>query len=137
MAITIGESLAGFPGFLLHFAVALLLLGLFCIVYAGVTPYPEFKLIREGKVAPAISFSGAVLGFVIPLGSAIAESVSFVDMVIWALVALAAQILVFFALRFAFAGLVRDIADDRRGPAIFLGVMSVAVGMLNSACMTY
>lgn len=136
-SLTMMESLAGLGSFLGYLASAVVLLALFCLVYGRVTPYPEFSLIKEGKVAPAVSFSGALLGFVCPLASSISHSVSLPDMVIWALIALVVQIAVFLALRLCFAGLCRDIADDRPAAAILLGGLSLAAGILNAACLSY
>ncbi|QEM69934.1 DUF350 domain-containing protein [Geobacter sp. FeAm09] len=135
--VTMAESLGGLNGFLLHFLAAVVLVALFSALYVWITPYAEFRLIREGKVAPAISFGGALLGFVIPLAGAISESVSFLDMLVWSVVALVVQVLVFLALRSCCAGLCRGIADDQRAPAILLAVLSVAAGILSAACMTY
>ena len=81
----ISQSLAGLPSFLLYFALGIAVFAAFCVVYAAVTPYDELALIREGNVAAAISLGGAVLGFVLPLASAIAHSVGPVDMVVWGL----------------------------------------------------
>ena len=68
------ESLSGLYAFLGYFAASAALLVLFCAVYLRVTPYPELRLVREGKTAPAVSFGGAVLGFVVPLAGAIAHT---------------------------------------------------------------
>jgi len=135
--LTIAESLTGLGNFIAYFGSGAALLTFFCLVYGWVTPYPEFSLIREGKVAPAISFSGALLGFVIPLASVISHSVALLDMVIWALVALVVQVLVFLGLRLFAGDLAQDIANDRPAPAILLAVLSLAAGIINAACMTY
>ena len=134
---TLADSLAGANGFFLHFLAAVVLVALFCAIYVRITPYAEFALIREGKVAPSVSLSGALLGFVIPLASAISQSVSFVDMLVWAVIALLVQVLVFLLLRCCLAGLCREIAADRLAPAILLGVLSLGAGILSAACMTY
>jgi len=131
------DILAGANGFFLHFSAAIILTGLFARLYIWITPYDEFKLIREGKIAPALTFSAALLGFVLALAGAISNSVSFVDMLIWAGVALFVQVLVFAGLRIAFADLRRRIADDELGPAIVLAGFSLAAGLLNAACMSY
>jgi putative membrane protein len=136
-SVTVAQSLTGLDSFFTHLIAAFALMALFCLIYVRVTPYPEFRLIREGNVAPAMSFSGAFLGFVAPLFSAIATSVSFTDMVIWALVALVVQILVFLILRILFTGLSADVADNKTAPAILLGVISLAAGLVNAACMIY
>lgn len=136
-ALTIMDSLAGLGNFLGYFTAAVLLLVLFSLVYGRVTPYSEFSLIKAGKVAPAVSFVGALLGFVAPLASAITHSVALLDMIVWALVALVVQIAVFLALRLLFADLCREIAADHLSAAILLGGVSFAVGILNAACMSY
>jgi putative membrane protein len=134
-SVTVVESLEAVNGYFLHFLAGVILVLVFSAVYIRMTPYPEFKLIREGNVAPAVSFSGALLGFVISLASAISQSVSFLDMMVWALVALVVQVLVFLALRFFFTDLSRSIAANNIAPAILLGVLSLAAGILNAACM--
>lgn len=131
------ESLSGLYAFLGYFAASVVLLVLFCVVYLRVTPYPELRLVREGKTAPAISFGGAIIGFVQPLASAIAHSVGLEDMALWALVALLVQVTVFLLLKIFFSGLVRGIAEDRLGAAILVALFSIATGMLNAACMTW
>ena len=131
------ESLGGLNDFFLHFLAAVLLVAVFVFIYAWITPYAEFKLIREGNVAPAVSFSGALLGFVLPLANTIAESTSFADMLIWAVIALVVQVLIFLVLRTCFKDLCRGIGANELGPAILLGVFSLAAGILNAACLTY
>src|SRR5690242_18829599 len=136
-SITIMESLGGLNAFFLNFLAAVVLTLFFAALYVWITPYAEFRLIHEGKVAPAISFSGALLGFVIPLASAITHSVSFLDMLVWAVVALVVQVLVFLVLRACLGDLCRQIADNEPAPAILLGVLSLSAGILNAACLTY
>lgn len=136
-SLTIMDSLAGLGSFLSYFGAAILLLLLFCLLYGSVTPYPEFRLIKEGKVAPAVSFLGAMLGFITPLASAISHSVSFSDMIVWALIALLVQIGVFLLIRLLFRDLCGKIAADSLAAAILLGGVSAGVGILNAACMTY
>lgn len=135
--LTVTDSLAGLGNFLRYFTSAVLLLLLFAMIYGRVTPYSEFRLIKEGKVAPAVSFVGALLGFVAPLASAITHSVALLDMIIWAVVALVVQIAVFLVLRLIFADLCNEIAADRLSAAILLGGVSFIVGILNAACMSY
>ena len=91
----IWQSIAGFPLFLLYFATAVALLVLFVAIYIRVMPHRELALIREGNVAAALSLSGALIGFVLPLASAVAHSVNPVDMVVWGVVALLVQLAVY------------------------------------------
>lgn len=131
------QSLAGLPAFLSYFAAAIGLLALFLLIYVFMTPYREITLIRQGNTAAAASLSGAILGFVLPLASAIAHSVGLADMAIWGLVALIIQLLVYLAARLLLPDLARDVPAGKVATGVFLGALSLAIGMLNAACMTY
>jgi len=133
------DSLSGIAVFALYFCVALLLLMVFKWVYVLITPHDEWKLVKqENNTAAAIGFIGAVIGFSLALSSAASNSVSLVDFAIWGLVALAAQSLAFLMVRFLFMPkVVQRINDNEVSAGIILGGVSVAVGLLNAACMTY
>lgn len=134
--MTIEQSLAGLPAFLLYFSLALALLVLFLAVYLAVTPYRELTLIREGNAAAAISLGGAVIGFVLPLGRAVTQSVSALDLVSWGLVALVVQVVVFFIVGKLMPRFVEAIKEGRIAGAILLASLAIGVGMLNAASMT-
>jgi len=137
MQDTMLESLSGLIGFCKYFAAAIGFVVIFCQVYCWITPYDELKLVREGKVAPAISFGGALIGFILPLYSAITHSVGFIDMLIWAAVAMVVQLTVFGIVRLFFRGLVREIENDQTAAATLLAFFAAAIGLLNAASMTY
>ena len=125
------------PSFLGFFAGALVLLAVFFVIYLLVTPHREMRLIRAGNVAAAVSLSGAILGFVIPLAGVIVNSVNLVDAAVWGCVALVIQVLAFVAARLLLPGLVAQIEAGQLAPAILVGTLSLAVGVLNAACVTY
>ncbi len=129
-------SLSGFPAFILYFITAMALLGIFIYIYTRLTPYREFELIGRGNSAAAYSFGGAVLGFCLPLSSAIMHSVSLTDMVIWALISFVIQFSVYLFVRVIFPTIAHDIQSDQVSKGIFLGVLSIAVGLINAACMS-
>lgn len=135
--VKILEFLQNADYFFLHFVTAVALTAVFVVCYTWITPFAEFRLIKAGKTAPALTFCGALLGFVLPLSSAIANSVSYFDMVIWAVLALIVQIGVFFMVRSGLAGLCQKITDDELAPAVLLATIAIATGLLNAACMTY
>jgi putative membrane protein len=137
MNSTLLASLSGLFGFCTYFGAALVFVFLFCLVYCTMTPYNELKLIRQGNTSAAISLGGALLGFVLPLHSAITHSVGFVDMLIWAMIAMLVQVAIFGSVRLFFRSLVRDIENDRTAAATLLAFCSVSIGILNAACMTY
>lgn len=135
----IQASLAGLPNFLLYFFFSLGLLLAFKFIYVLITPHDEWKLVKEDKnIAAAIGFIGAMIGFSLALGSAISHSVSLGDFAIWGVVALFAQTVAFAIVRFIFMPrIVERINDNEISAGIILGGVSVAVGVLNAACMTY
>lgn len=130
-------SLGGFGSFLLYFALAVVFVVVYLAIYVRVTPYRELALIREGSAAAAASLSGSLLGFVLPLASAVIHSVNALDMAVWAAVALVVQIVVYLVVRTLLPGIVRHIPEGRVGAGVFLGAVSLAAGILNAACMTY
>lgn len=130
-------SLETLPTFLAYFALAVGFLAVFLVIYTSLTPHPEWTLIRHGNTAAATSLVGAALGFCLPLASAVAHSVGLVDMAVWAGVALAIQILAFLTLRLVLGDMCGAIARGEMAAAVMLGGGSLAVGLLNAACLTY
>ena len=135
----ITQSLAGLGNFALYFAVSIALLFIFKILYAFVTPHDEWKLVKEEKsIAAAVGFGGAMVGFSLALAGAATNAVSLVDFALWGAVALIAQLLAFALLRFTFMPkIVERINNNEISAGIKLAAMSVAVGLLNAACMSY
>lgn len=129
--------LATLPSFLAYLGAALALLAVFVAIYVQVTPYDELRLIREGNVAAAVSLSGAVLGFAMPIANVIAHSDTLLDLAVWGIVAGAVQLAAWALARVALPTLKDDIAANRVAPAILVAALSLTVGLINAACMTY
>ncbi|MBO9557703.1 MAG: DUF350 domain-containing protein [Caulobacter sp.] len=125
----------------LAFVVAFVAAGLFTvifkIVYQWVTPYNEAKLIREGNVAAALALGGALVGYVLPLASALSNTVSLLEFCAWAALAGVLQIAAFTLVRVV---VMKDVAARIEKGEIAAGVyllsISLVVGVLNAACMT-
>ena len=122
--------------FVIYFGVAILLLAAFIAAYTLVTPVREFALIREGNTAVAVSFGGAVIGFALPLASAIAHSQTLASTVIAAAVALVAQLLCFAVLRLIRRDATAALIRGEMAEGVLTGALSVALGILNAACLT-
>ena len=137
LARHIFDSFAGFDEFLAYLAASLVLLGLFVAIYIRVTPYREIALIREGNMAASFSLSGSIVGFIIPLASAVQHSVSLVDMAIWGLIAMLVQIAAFIVAKLLIPSITDDIPANKTSAGFFLGCLSLGVGLLNAACMSY
>jgi putative membrane protein len=131
------DSFAGFDDFLVYLAVSLAFLAVFVSIYIHVTPYREISLIREGNMAASFSLSGSLLGFIVPLASAVQHSVGLVDMAIWGLIAMMVQIAAFIVVKLLIPSITQDIAAGKGAQGFFLGTLSLGVGLLNAACMSY
>lgn len=130
-------TLNGLPFFLAYFAVATALFVAFAFVYSWVTPHDEFELIRANNVSAALAYGGALIGFALPLSSAISHSLSLLDCAIWGLVALVVQVLTFFVLRVVVRQLPERITRGEIAAGALSAAVAIAVGQINAACMTY
>ena len=133
------DSLAGLANFAMYFAISIVYLFIFKIVYAFVTPHDEWKLVKEQqKVSAAIGFGGAMIGFSLALASAASNSLGLIDFTLWGVVAVIAQSFAFALLRFTFMPKIAErINNNEISAGVMLAAVSVAVGLLNAACMTY
>jgi putative membrane protein len=129
-------SLANLPNFLLYFGVSVLLFVAFLAAYTRVLPLHEWRLIREGNTAVALTLGGAMIGFAMPLAVAIVRSGNLADMAVWAVVSLLLQLLCFGALRLLRRDAGAALARGDMAEATLLASGSIALGMLNAACLT-
>ncbi|MDB5415630.1 MAG: Membrane protein with domain [Rubritepida sp.] len=132
------DHLATLPAFLTWFPLCALLLAAFAAVYIRVTPWAELRLIRAGNVAAAVSFSGAILGYALVVGSVMLHAVSRSDLIIWGIVGLVVQILAFFVARALLGGdLDTRMEEGQLSSGIMLASTSLAAGVLNAATMVF
>jgi putative membrane protein len=131
------QSLAGLPAFLVYFCTATVAVVIYLFVYTRITPHDEFKLIRDNDPAAAVALGLSLLGFTLPVVSAIAHSSNIVDCLVWSLVALIVQIAVYYVIKIPVPNLSAKIAAGEMAPAIWLGLSSLAAGALNAASMIY
>ncbi|WP_296743676.1 DUF350 domain-containing protein [Mesorhizobium sp.] len=131
------QSLAGLPAFLVYFCTALVAVILYLFVYTRITPHDEFKLIRDNIPGAAISLGLSLLGFTLPVISAMTHAANVIDCLIWSAIALIVQIIAYFIVRIPVPDLSKRIAAGELAPAIWLGLSSLAAGALNAASMIY
>jgi putative membrane protein len=124
--------------FALYFGTALLAWGLSLALYMAITPYAELALVRQGNRAAAWSLTGTALGLALPLASLVAHAVSLADLAAWALLALLAQLLLWLLARRLLVPELREaIQADRQSVGMLLGALSLGLGLLNAASLTY
>lgn len=131
------QSLAGLPAFLAYFCTALVAVVLYLFVYTRVTPHDEFQLIRDNVPGAAISLGLSLLGFALPVISAMTHAANILDCLIWSVIALIVQVAVYFIVKIPVPNLSSRIASGELAPAIWLGLSSLAAGALNAASMIY
>ena len=134
-------DITAFANGALHFALAFLAAGgftlIFKAIYRWITPHDEGALIRAGNPAAAITLGGALLGYVIPLASALTHTVSLPEFVAWAALAGIIQIATFWIIRHvALKDVSARIERGEIATAIYVFAISVSVGILNAACMS-
>ena len=106
------ESIQGFVPFISYFGLGYVLVLAFLFLYTLVTPHCEWTLMKENNAAAATAFSGAFIGFTLPVASAAINSVSLVDFAIWGVIAGLMQLITFFLVRLYMPKLSEKIADD-------------------------
>jgi putative membrane protein len=120
----------------MYFGAAIGVLLLFVTVYTRLTPHDELGLIRAGNSAAALAFGGTLIAFALPLCSALIHAVSILDFLVWAGVAFAVQIGTFFTVRIFDTDLSARITRNEMAAGIVVASASIAVGLVNAACMT-
>lgn len=123
--------------YLQYMAIGLVMVCLFAASYLHITPVRELYLIKRGNLACALSFGGALLGFCLPLASSIAHSLSIPDFMLWGCAAAVIQIAVYFAAVALMRGEAAvELENNNVAVGSFFGMLSLAVGLLNAACLT-
>ncbi len=130
------DYLATLPTFLLYLGLSIALLGAFMALYIVITPQHEWRLIHQGNISASIVLTGTLLGFALPVASAMAHSVSLLDLALWGAVAGVVQLLTYLALRLLIPDLRQQIEADCVSVAVLLAGLTLAVGLLNAAAMT-
>jgi putative membrane protein len=131
------KYLSTLPAFVEWWSLAVVLTVAFAAIYLWITPQHEMRLIRQGNASAAVCFGGALLGYVLPLASALAHGESLLDFLLWSLIALAVQLLVYGLMRLFIPDLTRHIEEDRMAVAILAALISLCGGILNAAAIVY
>lgn len=131
-----GSMLSSLPYFLAYFGSVILLAASFLTAYVAITPHKEFSLIRDGNTAAAFQLVGTFIGWTIPMAVVIGFSHHLIDMVVWGVVSLITQLLIFFVIsRILFRGIEARISDNCNASGLFVGGVGVAFGILQAGCM--
>jgi putative membrane protein len=128
--VTAALNLEGLKLFVLYLGMSLIMLAIFIRLYIWTTPYHEPTEIANGKLAPAIALSGAMLGFTFPLLIASYSHASVFGFIAWATLACFVQLLLF---QFLYWLMPKSIESNNIASATCYATASVCVGLLNAA----
>lgn len=126
---------ASLVNFATYFATAIVLVGLYLLVYTQATSRNEFALIRQNVLSAALALGMSLIGFALPLSSAVVYAQGVLDAAIWGVVAIGVQILTYWLVRLIVPRLAHRIAAGEMSAALFLGAASLAAGIINAAAM--
>lgn len=124
---------AGFPVFLAHAGVTVVILFAAAALYILLTPHREITLIREGNTAAALSLSGVLLGLAIPLAASLKASTNVIEIGLWGVVTVVVQLLVFRIVDMILRGLPRRIQEGEVSAAALLVGAKLATAIVIAA----
>jgi putative membrane protein len=144
----LGHQWANIVNFLIYLGVSLPLLGLGIYLFMLTTPYKEERLIAAGDEddrrqanaaqATAYDLGGKILGLSLVLASAVYHAVNYVDLIIWGLIGIIFQIIVFYIFELITPFTVtKEIPQGNIAVGIFSAFLSVAAGLLLAALISY
>lgn len=131
------ETLISFGISMIYMAASLGMVGLFYVIYSRVTPYCEMTLIKKNNVAAAISLVGALIGVVLPIGAAQLNALNLVDFTFWGLASIVTQIASFLVVGLFFPRKAERIRDGEVAMGVVLMGVSIVVGLLLAASISY
>lgn len=124
---------AGFPVFLAHAGVTVVILFAAAALYVLLTPHKEITLIREGNTAAAVSLGGVLLGLAIPLAASLRASTNVIEIGLWGAVTVVVQLLVFRLVDMILRGLPKRIQEGEISAAALLVGAKIATALIIAA----
>jgi putative membrane protein len=122
--------------YLLHLATAVALVMAYFVIYTRMTPYDEVELIRGGNSAAALSLAGTLIGFALPLASALMHTADYYQFLGWAAGAMLVQLLVFHVTTRLLHMAQDQIEADNAAFGGLLGAISLSIGLVNAGAIS-
>jgi putative membrane protein len=125
--------------FLAYVGVALVLWGIGIFLMEISTKNKEWELIKAGNKTAAYVFLGRIVGLAIVLYSAVSNSISLEDLLIWGVIGIIAQIVFFYLAELLTPkfNITKAIDDDIESVGILLMGLSISIGIIIAGCLTY
>ena len=127
----------GLPDFATYFGMGLGFMVLYVVLYLYATPHREITLIRGDNLPAAVVLAGALLGFALPLASALRIAGGLLDVAAWAFMALIAQLAAYALVALLLKDFSKRINRGEMAAAVLAASIHLGVGLLNSAAMSF
>tara|TARA_R110000744_G_scaffold18614_1_gene49887 strand:- start:2523 stop:2954 length:432 start_codon:yes stop_codon:yes gene_type:complete len=129
----IGAFVEAFPRFLIWTASAGGMLVVASTIYVLLTPWKELALVKGGNASAGLALAGAITGLAIPIASTLASSVSLLDLLIWGVIALLLQLIVYRLVDVLLRDIPQRIEQDQAGAAIVLIAAKISSALILAA----
>ncbi|MDT3698533.1 MAG: DUF350 domain-containing protein [Thermincola sp.] len=125
--------------YLIYFGLSTVLMVLGVVIFVLTTKTREFALIGQDNKAAGIVVAGRTVGLAIILYAAIANSVSPLDLAIWAGIGIVTQVIANFLAELLTPNfnVEKALEQENVAVAIVLLGMFVSIGLVIAGCMTY
>lgn len=127
----------GLADFATYFGLGLGFMLLYVVLYLYATPHREITLIRGDNLPAAVVLAGALLGFAVPLASALRVANGLLDVAAWAFMALVAQLAAYALVALLLKDFSKRINRGEMAAAVLAGSIHLGVGLINSAAMSF
>ena len=126
---------SGLPKLMIQFVTCAVLLAIGVAIYVRVTPFREREMVEHGNAAAGTMLAGAILALAIPLAAMLATSGTFLDVLVWGIVALILQLITLGAVALVMRNFRAMIEGGNIAAAVTLAGAQIAVALLNAAAM--
>jgi putative membrane protein len=126
---------SGLPKLIIQFVTCAVLLAIGVAIYVRVTPFREREMVEHGNAAAGTMLAGATLALAIPLAAMLATSGTFLDVLVWGIVALILQLITLGVVALVMRNFRAMIERGNIAAAVTLAGAQIAVALLNAAAM--
>jgi len=126
---------SGLPKLIVQFVTCAVLLAIGVAIYVKVTPFREREMVAHGNAAAGTMLAGATLALAIPLAAMLATSGTFLDVLVWGIVALILQLITLGVVALVMRNFRTMIEGGNIAAAVTLAGAQISVALLNAAAM--
>ncbi|WP_427109865.1 DUF350 domain-containing protein [Lysinibacillus xylanilyticus] len=133
-------SLDSFLNFLLYTGTGIILILIGIVAFAFTTKFSEWNLIKEGNMAVALKLWGKVIGLGITLYTVWSSSVHILDAIIWGLIGIATQVIVYLIIEYVLTpktSLEKKVEEGNTAVGFSLFAVGITVGLIIAGSLSY